>query len=65
MMATDLSIVIPLFNEEGNVELLYEQLCNALDPLGRTYEIAASCRAVVPTCERYPSRAVPDGFRRP
>lgn len=39
MMATDLSIVIPLFNEEGNVELLYEQLCNALDPLGRTYEI--------------------------
>jgi glycosyltransferase involved in cell wall biosynthesis len=35
----DLSIVIPVFNEEDNVGLLHEQLCGALEPLGRSYEI--------------------------
>ncbi len=35
----DLSIVIPLYNEEENVELLYEQLKATLNELGREYEI--------------------------
>lgn len=35
----DLSIVIPLYNEEENVEPLYEQLKAALEGAGREYEI--------------------------
>ena len=35
----DVSIVVPLYNEEGNVEELYRQLKAALDPLGKTYEL--------------------------
>ena len=35
----DLSIVIPLYNEEENVEPLYEQLRAALDGVGQEYEI--------------------------
>jgi len=35
----DLSIVIPLYNEEENVEPLYEKLKTALDGAGREYEI--------------------------
>jgi glycosyltransferase involved in cell wall biosynthesis len=35
----ELSIVIPLFNEEECVELLYTQLKGALEPLGQSYEI--------------------------
>ncbi len=35
----DLSIVIPVFNEAGNVEALAEDVLRALDPLGREYEI--------------------------
>ncbi len=35
----DLSIVIPLYNEEENVEPLYEKLKAALDGAGREYEI--------------------------
>jgi glycosyltransferase involved in cell wall biosynthesis len=35
----DLSIVIPLFNEEENVEPLYAQLKDALEPLEQSYEI--------------------------
>lgn len=35
----ELSIVIPLFNEEECVEPLYAQLKEALEPLGRSYEI--------------------------
>jgi glycosyltransferase involved in cell wall biosynthesis len=38
-MEIDLSIVIPVFNEQDNVGLLHEQLCGALEPLGRSYEI--------------------------
>jgi glycosyltransferase involved in cell wall biosynthesis len=35
----DLSIVIPLFNEEENVKPLYGQLKEALEPMERSYEI--------------------------
>ena len=34
-----LSIVIPLFNEAGNLRLLHQQLTAALTPLGRPYEV--------------------------
>ncbi len=34
-----LSVVIPVYNEEENVRLLYERLKGALDPLGKEYEI--------------------------
>ena len=29
-----LSVVIPTFNEEGNIELLYNKLKETIDPLG-------------------------------
>jgi glycosyltransferase involved in cell wall biosynthesis len=35
----ELSIVIPLFNEEENVEPLYAQLKEAMEPLEQSYEI--------------------------
>ena len=35
----DLSIVVPLYNEEENTELLYAQLKAALEEIGRDYEI--------------------------
>ena len=35
----DLSVVIPLFNEEESVEPLYAQLKEALEPLEQSYEI--------------------------
>lgn len=35
----ELSIVIPLFNEEESVEPLYAQLKEVLEPLGRSYEV--------------------------
>ena len=34
-----LSVVIPLYNEEENVQLLHERLKNALDPLNQEYEL--------------------------
>jgi glycosyltransferase involved in cell wall biosynthesis len=34
-----LSIVIPLLNEEGNLELLHQKLTEVLEALGQTYEI--------------------------
>jgi glycosyltransferase involved in cell wall biosynthesis len=34
-----LSVVIPVYNEEENVQLLHESLRKALDPLGQEYEI--------------------------
>ena len=36
-----LSIVIPLYNEEGNVEPLYKELTQALEQIGHTYEVIA------------------------
>lgn len=38
-MNPELSLVIPLWNEEGNVELLCERCAEALDRLGRTWEM--------------------------
>jgi glycosyltransferase involved in cell wall biosynthesis len=35
----ELSIVVPVFNEEENVEPLYRGVVNALEALGRTFEI--------------------------
>lgn len=35
----DLSVVIPVFNEEESVELLYKKLTDALNPLPLSYEI--------------------------
>jgi polyisoprenyl-phosphate glycosyltransferase len=35
----DLSIVIPIYNEEDNLPRLYERLTATLDPTGPTYEI--------------------------
>lgn len=34
----DLSVVIPVFNEEGNLPLLFDRLYRVLDGLGRSYE---------------------------
>jgi glycosyltransferase involved in cell wall biosynthesis len=34
-----LSILIPVFNEEGNLHLLYEKLVSALKKTGRSYEV--------------------------
>jgi glycosyltransferase involved in cell wall biosynthesis len=34
-----LSVVIPLYNEEENVQLLHDRLRKSLDPLGQEYEI--------------------------
>ncbi len=37
--ALDLSIVIPVHNEEENIPLLHQQLTGALEQVGRSYEI--------------------------
>jgi glycosyltransferase involved in cell wall biosynthesis len=39
MAELDVSIVIPLYNEEDNIPTLYEQLTAVLSTLGRSYEI--------------------------
>ena len=38
-MKPELSIVIPVYNEEKNLEPLFERLTKTLDKLNRTYEI--------------------------
>jgi glycosyltransferase involved in cell wall biosynthesis len=38
-MSPEISVVIPLYNEEPNVELLYEELAGVLRTLPREYEI--------------------------
>jgi len=35
----DISVVVPVFNEEDNIELLYARLKQVLDNLGKNYEI--------------------------
>ena len=35
----DLSIVVPMYNEEANITYLYQQLTAVVEPLGRSYEI--------------------------
>lgn len=37
--APEISVVIPVFNEEANLPVLFERLYAAMDQLGRTYEI--------------------------
>src|SRR5207244_8097339 len=39
LMLPDLSVVIPLYNEEANVESLLAELFGVLRGLGRTYEV--------------------------
>ena len=34
-----LSIVVPVFNEESNVSLLYQRIYDACEPLGLRYEV--------------------------
>jgi glycosyltransferase involved in cell wall biosynthesis len=38
-MTPALSLIIPLYNEEGNVDALYQELSQALDTLGKPYEV--------------------------
>lgn len=38
-MAPELSVVIPLHNEEGNLEALYREFTETLERMGRPYEI--------------------------
>ncbi len=35
----DISIVIPVYNEEANLPTLFERLCKAMDALGRSWEV--------------------------
>ena len=37
----ELSIVVPIYNEEGNIERLHQELTEALTELGRDYEVIA------------------------
>lgn len=37
----ELSVVIPVYNEKGNIERLHQELTRALEELGRGYEIIA------------------------
>lgn len=34
-----ISVVIPVYNERGNLSLLYERLCEALNGLGKSWEV--------------------------
>jgi polyisoprenyl-phosphate glycosyltransferase len=42
MSSTELSVVIPVFNEEGNIEPVYERLGGVLDDIGLTWELIFS-----------------------
>lgn len=35
----DVSVVIPVYNEEGNLDHLFTRLCKAMDALGRSWEV--------------------------
>lgn len=37
----DISVVVPIYNEESNLRELYSRVVAALEPLGRTFEIVA------------------------
>ena len=38
-MKPEISVVVPLFNEEPNLLQFYDELTASLEPLGRTYEL--------------------------
>lgn len=38
-MAVEISVVIPVYNEEGNLEALFERLCASMDKIGRPWEV--------------------------
>lgn len=44
-VAPELSIVVPLFNEEESLPLLVAKLLEALRPLGRSFERCSSTTA--------------------
>ena len=35
----DISIIIPAYNEEGNVVIIYEQISSVMNQLNKSYEI--------------------------
>jgi glycosyltransferase involved in cell wall biosynthesis len=37
--APEISLMVPLYNEEGNVTPLLDRIAQVMDPLGRTYEV--------------------------
>src|SRR5436309_3377247 len=37
--ATPISVILPVLNEQDNLEILHERLAEALEPLGRDYEV--------------------------
>ena len=37
--ATPLSVILPVLNEQENLEVLHERLTEALEPVGRDYEV--------------------------
>jgi len=58
----DLSIVIPIYNEEEGLPLLFERLYPALDALGRSYEVVfvddgSSDRSVAQLREQFQRRS--------
>jgi glycosyltransferase involved in cell wall biosynthesis len=38
-MDPTLSLIVPMHNESGNLQALYERVCGVLDPLGETWEL--------------------------
>ncbi|HYD50259.1 MAG TPA: glycosyltransferase, partial [Terriglobales bacterium] len=38
-MSAEVSVVVPIYNEAGNLDALHEELRAALDPLGLRFEI--------------------------
>lgn len=52
----DYSLVVPVFNEEANLEVLYERVCRVMKDLGGTFELLCvddgSCDRTLPTLRR-------------
>ena len=43
-MSPEISIVVPLYNEEANVDELYARLTQVLSELRKEYELILPCR---------------------